>query len=42
MLMIKGMDENDCKDYIEEYNIKRLNKISTLDKYKDLINRWLN
>jgi hypothetical protein len=41
LLMIKGMDENDCKDYVEEFNIKKIEKLSDFDKYKDMIDRWL-
>ncbi|MDR0604233.1 MAG: hypothetical protein LBG80_08040 [Bacteroidales bacterium] len=36
--MMKGVEEN---NYIEEFNFKKINKKSNLDKYKDLINRWL-
>jgi hypothetical protein len=36
--MMKGLEDN---NYIEEFNIKKINKKSNLDKHKGLINRWL-
>jgi hypothetical protein len=39
-LMIKGIEKNDCKNHVEEYNFIKINKMN-FDKYKNLIDKWL-
>jgi hypothetical protein len=38
MSMVEGFEEN---NFVEEFNVKNVQKIDNLDKYKELINKWL-
>ncbi len=37
----EAKSSNEIRNYIEDWNVKKVNRIDNIDKYNNLINKWL-